>query len=529
MSEGETQSSPKICRQCSGVVPEGTSICPRCGQKWYMDRVEQQGVDLWQKIIEKRAAAGLAEAAPAQGQKQHRCPNCMADLKTPAAICPHCGKSTAMAKLVPSGQDAESSGEGPAGIPDVPPAVRGLASIKGASQRVTELRGRRRLKTLDLIILIAIAVIVAGIGFLLARQYGIIPSTLTFFKPVEQHQPPAVAPTKPTISNIAISDITYGSAVIAWTTDLPAWGRVLYGDSESYGNMAVAELQLNAQKVVLKELAPSTAYHFVVIATDGKGQELSRGNDMVFDTAAKGDTSPPAVIKFKLIPTDGSAIVSWTTDEPSNSQVLYGPDGSCANSTLVDSRMITEHSVRIIGLEANTAYYYRIKSIDTDGNGAAMDPPGLFTTLVSVPTGPRIGDRAPDFTLPVFKTLDTLSLRDYRGQKVLLTFWAIYCPECDRELSLLQAIQNKNIPGVKIIAIFIESKLADIDRAVIQYKTERGDLSVPVVVDMYKTTAHLYNVEKAPCTVFIDGDMIIRDIEYGSFNVGQVERILNDL
>ena len=94
MTEGQSQTGPRLCRQCGGVVPEGTAICPRCGQKWYMDRVEQRGVDLWQKIIEKRASSGLGEAAPAQDENKYRCPNCMAVLKAPATICPFCGKST---------------------------------------------------------------------------------------------------------------------------------------------------------------------------------------------------------------------------------------------------------------------------------------------------------------------------------------------------------------------------------------------------------------------------------------------------
>jgi peroxiredoxin len=331
------------------------------------------------------------------------------------------------------------------------------------------------------------------------------------------------------VSNIAISDITADGAAIAWTTAEPAWGKVIYGKTESYGDSAAAVLQGNAQKVTLNGLEPSTTYHFVVVATDGKGNELYRSNDHMFDTGTRQNTTPPAVTGFKVIPTDGSAVISWTTDRPSSSQLLYGADTSCPNSTIADTMLVTDHSVRIIGLEANTGYYYRIKSADADGNVAVMDPPNMFTTLVSVPTGPRIGDRAPDFTLPIFKTQDTVSLRTYRGQKVLLTFWAVYCPECDRELALLQSIQNKNIPGVKIIAVFIESKLDDIDKTITKYKSERGDLTIPVVVDMYKTTAHLYNVEKAPYTVFIDGDMIIRDIETGNFNIDQVERTLNNL
>ena len=372
-------------------------------------------------------------------------------------------------------------------------------------------------------------VILAGIGFLLARQYGVLPSTLTFVNPPEQQQAPPVVPAEPEVSNIAISDITADGVAIAWTTAEPVWGKVMYGKTESYGDSAAAVLQGGAQKVTLSGLEPATTYHFIVVATDGKGNELYRSNDHLFDTGPRQNTTPPAVTAVKVIPTDGSAVISWITDNPSSSQVLYGADISCSNSTSEDIRMGTDHSVRIIGLEANTSYYYRIRSVDADGNVATMDPPNIFTTLFSVLTGPRIGDRAPDFTLPIFQTQDTISLRTYKGQKVLLTFWAIYCPECDRELALLQSIQNKNTPGVKIIAVFMESKLDDIDKAIAKYKSERGELTVPVVVDMYRTTAHQYNVEKAPYTVFIDGDMIIRDIEQGNFNLDQVERILNSL
>ncbi|MBN1691539.1 MAG: redoxin domain-containing protein [Dehalococcoidia bacterium] len=530
MAEGEPQTGPKFCRQCGGVVPEGTPICPRCGQKWYMDRVEQQGADLWQKILEKRAAAGLGEAAQAQEQKQYRCPNCMAVLQGPSPTCPHCGKSTAKARIVPPGQEDEASIEKTAEELNLPPAAKGLAAIKGASRREERKGSRRRLKTLDIIIIVVIVIILAGAGFMLARQYGILPSTLTFFNPPEQQQaPPEQTTTAEEVSNIAISDITSDGATIAWTTAEPAWGKVIYGKTESYGDAAAAIVQGSAQKVTLSGLEPSTTYHFAVVVTDGKGKELHSSNDHLFETVQRVNTIPPVVIGFKVLPTDGSAIISWSTDTPSSSQVLYGPDTSCSSTTVEDTMMVTEHIVRIIGLEANTSYYYRIRSVDADGNVATMDPPNTFTTLVTVPTGPRIGDRAPDFTLPIFGTQKTISLRDYRGQKVLLTFWAVYCPECDRELSLLQSIQDKNIPGVNVIAVFMESKLDDIDKTIATYKSERGELTVPVVVDMYKTTAHSYNVEKVPYTVFIDSDMIIRDIEPGNFNLEQVERTLNTL
>jgi hypothetical protein len=136
----------------------------------------------------------------------------------------------------------------------------------------------------------------------------------------------------------------------------------MYGKTETYGDSVIAQFQITAQKVTLKGLEPSAAYHFVVLATDGKGQELARGHDNVFNTNPSRDTTPPTVTQFKVIQTDISAVVSWTTDEPASSQVLFGPDISCAKSTQLDSQLVKDHSVRIIALEANTPYYYRIKT-----------------------------------------------------------------------------------------------------------------------------------------------------------------------
>lgn len=494
-----------------------------------MDRTEQQGVDLWQKIIEKRAAAGIAGASAAQDQKQYRCPNCMAVLKGPSPVCPHCGKSTVRAKIVPAESDPEKPAAEKEEKLDFPDAARGLATIKGAGQRAIKLKGRKRLRKLDTLIIAAIVIIIAGIAFLLARQFGLIPSTfLSFSKPAMQ-QPAQPAQVTLAIANITVTDLTSSGATIAWSTDKPAWGKVLFGKTDSYGQTALAELQLNSQKVILMGLEPGTAYHFAITATDGKGAELSRSNDSLFNTTAQGDARAPLVTQFKVIPTDMSAIVQWTTDEPSTSQVMYGPTTSVTNSSQLDSRMTTEHSVRITGLEANISYYYRIKSTDASGNSTDMNPPGNFNTLITVPLGSKVGERASDFTLPIFKSQETISLRSYRGQKVLLTFWAVYCPECDRELALLQSIKDKKIPAVNIIAVFLESKPEDIEKTIAKYKADHSELTVPVVVDMYKTAAHLYNVEKVPCTFFIDSDMVIRDIEYGGFNVNQVEQTLRDL
>ncbi len=529
MPEAESQTGPRFCRQCGAVVPEGTAVCPRCGKRWYMDRVEQQGVELWQKILEKRSSAGPGETTTPE-QTEYRCPNCMAVLKEPVEVCPHCGNSTVKAKIVPQDRDSEDiekSKVATESSPKVPEFVKGLASIKGASKRAGKLRLRKKLKTLDIIIICAIVVIIAGMCFLLARQYG-LSSLFPASKPVVPSQTSTTPPAKPLISNISVSGITLDSAAFGWSTDIPAFGKILYGTSIAYGSESPVDNISASHSVTLSGLQPGSTYHFTLLATDASGKELSRSDDATFDTLTPPIAKPPVVSQFKALPTDVSAIVTWTTDKPATSQVLYGLDKSTSNSTPADSKLVTSHSVRVNGLQPNSTYYYRIKSADADGDTATMDPPDVFITLVTVPVAPVIGDRAPDFTVNIFGTQDSVSLRNYKGQKVLVAFWAVSCPECDRELSLLQTLK-KDMPDVNIIAVFIDSQPADIEKTVSQYKTQNGDLTIPICVDMYKTTAHVYNVEKVPCTFFIDGDMIVRDIEYGTFNSDQIEQILNGL
>lgn len=55
----------------------------------------------------------------------------------------------------------------------------------------------------------------------------------------------------------------------------------------------------------------------------------------------------------------------------------------------------------------------------------------------SAESGLKINDVAPDFQL---KNLagEQVKLSDYRGQKVLLNFWASWCPPCKEEIPYMQ-------------------------------------------------------------------------------------------
>lgn len=58
----------------------------------------------------------------------------------------------------------------------------------------------------------------------------------------------------------------------------------------------------------------------------------------------------------------------------------------------------------------------------------------------------KAGTAAPDFTL---NDIDgkTVSLSDFKGKKVVLQFWASWCPDCRVEMPLIKSLQAQSDPS----------------------------------------------------------------------------------
>ncbi len=83
--------------------------------------------------------------------------------------------------------------------------------------------------------------------------------------------------------------------------------------------------------------------------------------------------------------TTTGATITWTTDEPADSQVEYGTTSAYGNLTPLAPTLVNSHSVSLTGLAASTQYYYRVTSRDAAGNPASSA--GLtFTTPPVAPT-----------------------------------------------------------------------------------------------------------------------------------------------
>ena len=83
------------------------------------------------------------------------------------------------------------------------------------------------------------------------------------------------------------------------------------------------------------------------------------------------DTTPPTISTVSATAnTNGTATVSWTTNEAPNTRVDYGTAPDNLNLNASDAAMVTSHSIQLTGLTPGATYHYRVSSADAAGNAA---------------------------------------------------------------------------------------------------------------------------------------------------------------
>jgi hypothetical protein len=98
-----------------------------------------------------------------------------------------------------------------------------------------------------------------------------------------------------------------------------------------------------------------------------------------------GGAGAPAVVQVSdQARANGTAVVSWTTSEGADSQVVYGTQPGALTQQVAEAAPETRHGLSLQGLQGRTTYYYRVRSRDGDGNTTlhptAGSPPASFTT-----------------------------------------------------------------------------------------------------------------------------------------------------
>jgi phosphodiesterase/alkaline phosphatase D-like protein len=72
---------------------------------------------------------------------------------------------------------------------------------------------------------------------------------------------------------------------------------------------------------------------------------------------------------------DHSAVIAWSTNEPSSSVLTYGTDRNSLNQKAEAPWGGKPHRVYLRNLQPNTSYFFRVHSGEAKGSGTSVDSP----------------------------------------------------------------------------------------------------------------------------------------------------------
>lgn len=133
------------------------------------------------------------------------------------------------------------------------------------------------------------------------------------------------------------------------------------------------------------------------------------------------------------------------------------------------------------------------------------------------------GEAAPNFEL-VDMYGEPVHLSDFRGKKILLNFWATWCPPCRAEMPHMQSIYEDYKDEVVILGVNLTTTEAS--REDVGTFIEKYGLNFPIILDEQGEVTKTFRVIAYPTTYAIDRDGVIREIFRGAIDYGIMEQSL---
>jgi peroxiredoxin len=144
-----------------------------------------------------------------------------------------------------------------------------------------------------------------------------------------------------------------------------------------------------------------------------------------------------------------------------------------------------------------------------------------------LPIGINEQNIAPNFTL---KTLDgqTVKLSDFRGKKVILNFWATWCPPCRAEIPDMQQFYEKHkAEGIEILAVNATETEKSAEN--IKKFAETYEMTFPILLDEKSNVAHTFQAQTIPTSYIIDTDGVIQKRMIGPMSYEQMKQFISSI
>lgn len=157
-----------------------------------------------------------------------------------------------------------------------------------------------------------------------------------------------------------------------------------------------------------------------------------------------------------------------------------------------------------------------LKDIQTNANIDIIYQPAT--------TAPIIGGLAPDFTLTNLKG-ESISLSQFKGQPVIINFWATWCIPCLKEMPVLQtAFEAHKNDGLIILGI----NRAETEDLVKPFISE-SEITFEILYDVEAGVNQTYLVSGLPRTIFINRQGIIKNIHIGELQETLLQGYIDNL
>lgn len=143
---------------------------------------------------------------------------------------------------------------------------------------------------------------------------------------------------------------------------------------------------------------------------------------------------------------------------------------------------------------------------------SAMLCVGLGMACYTGSRPPHVGAAAKEFSVNDSDHL--VSLNQFRGQVVVLNFWATWCPPCNQELPSIMDMQNRlRSRGVVVLGVSI-----DVDGDAYHHFLKERNVNFVTVRDPEQKVANMYGTSMWPESYIIDRQGVLRRKVVGPIN-----------
>jgi peroxiredoxin len=130
-----------------------------------------------------------------------------------------------------------------------------------------------------------------------------------------------------------------------------------------------------------------------------------------------------------------------------------------------------------------------------------------------------VGDAAPTQVLPGIGET-TINLATFKGEVVLLNFWASWCQPCIQEMPVLQDLHTQSEKGLSVLAVNL-----DRNRRLAQGVIDHLALSLNMAFDANGTFVKLYNPNSLPASFLIGPDGAIHTVYERAISTEDIQTI----